>query len=500
MVDAVAVRCGTTSAPIDAGALGTGIVSRCPMVDRRRAERRRDEQSRCVGAERTIGGPASTSGSVALDNPMGERVAGSDVPVGSVVEATIERIVPGGLGLAHAGGRTLFVALAAPGDRLRVRVDRLRSGVGFATIVEIVEPSAARIEPPHPAFTHCGGCDFQHLAYEAQLAAKVEIVRDSLRRIAGVESPENLPISASPQRWGYRTRAEWRHDAERRLLGYVEQGSHRVCDVAHDPIVVPQLDAARGELCRRLAAGKLPGDAAEFRVAAGDEDVTCSPPLSGSEPTEIIRTVGEERYAHDADSFFQANPGVLEPLVAEALRFVAAHEGTGGTGPAIDLYCGVGLFTLPLARRFEHVIGVEAHRRSATYASRNATNAGLRTVRIEAMPVDRWLNERWRSFGRAPFVLLDPPRTGIDRGTLHGLLRLRPARLAYVSCDPGTQARDLRALLAGGYRLEGVALFDMFPQTHHVETVAHLARSESDEAVRPRGRSRSRRRPAGAGR
>jgi len=396
-------------------------------------------------------------------------------PAGEV-EATIERIVPGGYGLAHAAGRALFVRGAAPGDRLRARIDRRQGAVDFATVVEVLDPSPDRIAPPHPEATRCGGCDFQHLSYEAQLAAKIGIVRDCLRRIAKVDPPADPSIVPSPRQWGYRARAEWRHDAERGVLGYLEQGTHRVCDVPHDPLVLPELDAVLRDLRGQLAAGTLPA-AAEFRAAAGDDGVSIAPPADGGEPAAIVRAVGDERYAHDADCFFQANPGVLEPLVAEALRFAPEATAAAGERPAIDLFCGVGLFTLPLARRFRRVVGVESHARTADYAARNAATAELRGVKIEAAPVGRWLEAAWRSFGRSPLVLLDPPRTGLDPRELRGVLRLRPERIAYVSCDPATLARDLKAMLAADYRLERVAAVDMFPQTHHVEAVAHLERA-----------------------
>ena len=394
-------------------------------------------------------------------------------PVGGVVETTVERIVPGGRGLAHAAGRTLFVDLAAPGDRVRVRIDRVQGKVGFAGIVEVLEPSPVRIPPPFPEATRCGGCDFQHLTYDAQLAAKVGIVRDCLRRIGGVNPPTEIPITPSPQRWGYRSRAEWHHDAERRVLGYFERETHRVCDPLHCPTLVPELNAALGGLRDRLVAGTLPRDVVEVRAAACDGGTSLSPSLDGGEPAELRCRVAGETYAYDAACFFQVNLGVLEPLVREALRDATDDDGR----PVLDLYCGVGLFTLPLVHRCRRVIGVEAHPQSAAFAARNAAEAGLANVRIEAMPVGRWLEGGRRSFGRAPLVVVDPPRTGLDGATLAGLLRLRPARIVYVSCDPATLARDLRALLARDYRLDGVAAFDMFPQTHHVETVAHLVRA-----------------------
>lgn len=405
----------------------------------------------------------------------GAGVDADDPPVLWEFEASIERIVPGGFGLAHDASRAVFVEGAAPGDRLRIGVERVRGGIGFGRSVEILEPSPVRVAPPYPALVKCGGCDVQHLSYPGQLDAKVGIVADCLRRIARVEAPGGVPITPSPREWGYRTRAEWRIDPEDGALGYVAQGSHRVCDLPHDPIVVPELDAVLDGLRARRHWGELP-QATAFRAAAGDEGVSLSPSLAGEAPDAVVRRVGGESYEHDADSFFQANPGVLGPLVEEVLRYAPTDPAGRSDRTAIDLYAGVGLFTLPLARRFGRVVGVEAHAHAAAFATRNTAAAGLRNVRIEAMPVGRWLADGWRSFGRPPLLVLDPPRAGVGVREVKGLLRLRPDRIAYVACDPATLARDLAGMVAGGYRLEGVAAFDMFPQTHHVEVVAHLAR------------------------
>jgi 23S rRNA (uracil1939-C5)-methyltransferase len=396
---------------------------------------------------------------------------------GQVTTATIERIVPGGFGLAHAEGRTLFVAGAAPGDRARVRIERTQGTVVYSRVEEVLTPGPDRVPTPHPTLARCG-IDFQHLRYEAQLAAKRAIIEDCLRRIGSLEAPADLAVAPSPREWGYRGRAEWRHDVFGQALGFLETGSHRVVDLAEDPMVEPALAEAFAGLRRRLAEGTLPADVAEFRAAVGDDgSVSVAPAPGGGEPAIVSRRLAGETFDSDADCFFQPNPTLLEPLLAEALRFApAVGAATDEERPALDLYCGVGLFTLPLARRFGRVVGVESHKRTAEFAARNAEAAGLKGVRIETMPVERWSAAAYRTFGRTPFALVDPPRTGLPTAALRGLLRLRPGRLTYVSCDPATLARDLKLLLAEGYALGGLAAFDMFPQTHHVEVVAHLSR------------------------
>lgn len=406
------------------------------------------------------------------------------VMAGQSVETTIERIVPGGFGLAHAEGRTLFVAGAAEGDRALVRIERTPGKMHYARIVELIEASPDRIEAPYPLLARCG-IDFQHLRYEAQLAAKLGIVRDCLRRIGGIDPPAELPMHPSPHPWGYRGRAEWRHEPERRILGYRETGTHQVVDLEADPMVEPVLATRYADLRAQLDRGSLP-DVAEFKAAAGDEGtISLSPVGADAAPAVVTRRVGEERYAFDADCFFQPNPLIAADLIAEALRHAPPVGGAAGAEerPALDLFCGVGLFTLPLARRFGRVVGVESHARTASFAVRNAEAAGLRGIRIETMPVERWSAAAYRTFGRTPFVLLDPPRTGLAPSALRGLLRLRPERIAYVSCDPATLSRDLKLLIGEGYTLGDLAAFDMFPQSHHVEIVAHLARAAEGDAA-----------------
>src|SRR5450432_4140390 len=166
----------------------------------------------------------------------------------TTVEVTIERILPGGVGLAHAAGQTLFVALAAPGDVVRVRIDRVRGKLAFASIEEIIKASPVRVEPPCPYFGACGGCDFQQLNYQAQLDAKVDMLRDCLRRIAQVQSPPEISIIPSPRQWHYRSRANWQYDARTQALGFFGRGSHQVCDVADCAVQAPALQRTLTQL------------------------------------------------------------------------------------------------------------------------------------------------------------------------------------------------------------------------------------------------------------
>ena len=438
------------------------------------------------------------------------------------MEVTIERILPGGLGLAHAEGKTIMVALAAPGDRLRVRVDRVKGNVSFALIEEIVTPSAHRVAPPCPYFGRCGGCDFQQMSYQAQLDAKVEIIKDCLRRLGGIENVSEIQITSAPNAWHYRSRAQWQYDSIRQRLGYFESGSRHVCDVAECAVLVPELQQTLESLRDRMQDGSLPEDVRDFRAVVGNEGVSIAPSVSSPTPgspagqpgwsgtvredptstkgrddvREITRSIHGEAYHLNAESFFQANAELLPQLIDAAIG-----NATGET--AIELYCGVGLFTLPIARRFKHVMGVESDNAAASFVRANLANAGLSNAEVANRNVSDWLEHdgvAWlkkdrSETGREPeseirgragrlgwggeggqldFLLLDPPRTGAESKVINVILGLRPQRISYVSCDPATLARDLKKLLAGGYALDSLAAFDIFPQTHHVEVVAHL--------------------------
>jgi len=443
------------------------------------------------------------------------------------MEVTIERILPGGLGLAHAEGKTIMVALAAPGDRLRVRIERVKGNVSFASIEEIIEASPHRVEPPCPYFGRCGGCDFQQLTYQAQLDAKIAIIKDCLRRLGGIENVPEIHITPAPNAWHYRSRAQWQFDAVRQRLGYFESGSRHVCDVADCAVLAPELQQSLEALRARMQNGSLPEDVRDFRAVIGDNDqVAIAPSVRSPTPRppagqsgwggavregndgkgtseqvrDITRTIHGEKYRLNAESFFQANAALLPQLIDTALG-----DAKGET--AIELYCGVGLFTLPLARRFKHVIAIESDKAAATVARENVSNAGLDNVQLANRNVSDWfehdggawlsehrergdlspvsekvLSERQPTEGRQvaalqhklDFLLLDPPRLGAESRVIAGILKLLPRRISYVSCDPATFARDLKKLLAGGYALDSLAAFDIFPQTHHVEVVAHL--------------------------
>ncbi|MDQ3172702.1 MAG: RsmD family RNA methyltransferase, partial [Acidobacteriota bacterium] len=369
-------------------------------------------------------------------------------------EVQIERLLPGGVGLAHAEGLTLFVSLAAPGDILRVQIDRVRGKVAFASALEVIKPSPVRVEPPCPYYGRCGGCDFQQLNYETQLQAKVEIIRDCFHRIANIAELPEIAIHPSPKQWQYRARANWQFEPQTRHLGYFEAGSHRVCDVEVCAILVPDLQNTLEDLRAQIRNDSFPGAAKNVQVVAGDEEVSLAPGWAGFETKNVRRRIGDETYHFSADAFFQVNHELLVPLVHEATRNARGRA-------AMDLYCGVGLFIVPLARRFERVVGVESNPTAARFAQLNLQNAQLEGTKIITARVGEWLNGQSLKSEAVDFLLLDPPRAGAENSVIKGILARHPRQISYVSCDPATLARDLKKLLAAGYFLDSVAAFDM---------------------------------------
>jgi 23S rRNA (uracil1939-C5)-methyltransferase len=377
----------------------------------------------------------------------------------------IERVLPGGVGLAHAAGKTVLVSLAAPGDQLRVQVEREQGNVLFASVIEVLTPSPVRVEPPCPYFGRCGGCDFQQLTYEAQLTAKADIISDCLQRIARLDHVPPITVHPSPKQWRYRIRATWQIDQEKQEIGYYERGSRRICDVADCAILLPEMQETL-ERVRATDWDEFPPELKHLEGVAGENAVSLSPSFGEFETNELSLRVSNEVYQYNAESFFQVNPALLPELIDFALS-------DAGGEMALDLYCGVGLFTLPLSRRFEKVIGVEANPVATRFARRNLAQAGLTNARVITANVAAGI----RNADSADFILLDPPRAGAESVVIKGMLDLQPARISYVSCDPATLARDLRKLCAGGYMIDSISGFDLFPQTHHVETVVLLRRS-----------------------
>ncbi len=386
--------------------------------------------------------------------------------VSDVIEVEIKKIVPKGFGLGFVEGLTVFVPLTAPGDKLVVRLAEIKGKTAFAEIEKIIESSTQRIEPPCVYFGQCGGCNFQQMNYGAQLAAKVGIIRDCLHRIGKIEYEKEIEIVPSPRELRYRSRAQWHVDSRERTIGYYRRLTHEVIDVKECPILVPELEAALNDTRANLDWSRVGSSRFEVYAAAGSDGKISKYSPEIFEPTnEVVLNALGEKYFYSAKSFFQGNPFLVEPLVK------AAIDGASGR-TALDLFSGVGLFTLPLARNFGQVVAVEDHDIAVEFAEKNVSRAGLGNVRLVHESVDKFIGSL---DGEAiDFVLLDPPRAGAKPVTVKRLASLKPKQVSFVSCEPSTLARDLRIFIDHGYVLDSIVAFDLFPQTHHVETIVKL--------------------------
>ena len=390
----------------------------------------------------------------------------------------MEKLVYGGDGLARLDGRVLFAPFVLPGERIRARAEQERHGMVRARTLEVLAPAAERVAAPCPVFGRCGGCHYQHAPYEFQLAAKRTILaEEELRRLGKVDPPADIAIVAA-EPWGYRNRIQLHIENGR--LGYREAHSHKLCAIESCPIASPKINEAIGALRAMLRDPRWPRflrsleiftdeRQVQLNVLATDRPIArrffdwCAESIPGlvAGPLDY-----EDRFRVSTNSFFQVNRFLIDRLVETAV------DGAEGNA-ALDLYAGVGLFSLALAPRFREVVAVESGTAAIRDLEFNAARANLSNLRAEQRLAEDYLN----ALEHTPdFILLDPPRAGLGKSVVRRLAELRPPSLTIVACDPATLARDLAGLIAAGYRIDRMTLIDLFPQTFHVETVVRLLR------------------------
>ena len=377
----------------------------------------------------------------------------------------IDSLAAGGDGVGRApDGRAIFVPGTAPGDRVRVRLVEEHARHARGRAAELLEAGSARTDPVCAVFGACGGCTWQHVAYDAQLEAKTAILRDALERIGRLALPEGLRIEPSPAPYAYRGRARVLVAGGR--VGFRRRRSHALCATARCPVLVPELEERLRQLAEHPPAGE-----GEWELGAGAGGETRATPLrmdsTRAEPLYVA--VGADRLRVSPGVFVQSNALLLETLA----RAVAEAAGSGAL--ALELFAGAGFLTLGIARRFARVVAAEANRAAARDLAENCRAAGLANVEVVAEPVEAVLAKRLLPAG-ADAAVLDPPRRGLPPGSAGALAELAPRRIAILSCDPATLARDLARLRERGFALRSVRGFDLFPQTAHVEALAVLER------------------------
>ena len=428
------------------------------------------------------------------------------------MEVRIEKLVYGGDGLAHHDGHTVFVPLVLPGELVQIDASERKKKFIRGLLERVVEPSAERVPAPCPHFGRCGGCQYQHMPYEAQLRYKAEILRETLGRIGRIQWTGAIETHASPP-FGYRNRAQWKLRANQEGaagsagIGYFEMGSTKLCAVTECTILSPRLADTFSRLRQIVSQGRKAlsaVDEIEAFADSGDEKIllnlsaerlTDSPESIAAALREAIPYV-ESILIQDrrADKFHLDGPGYLTYAASGApyrvghLSFfqvnrylidalVKAVIGEARGRLALDLFAGVGLFTVALTRNFERVIGVESNPAAAKDLENNVKQSGGASPSSRNVAAEGFLS-RWRE--TPDLVVVDPPRAGVETEALAHLKKILPARIHYVSCDPATLGRDLAELVgtngAGPYEIESINLFDIFPQTYHMEVLVRLRR------------------------
>lgn len=406
----------------------------------------------------------------------------------------LTQIAHGGPALGRHNGKVFFVPYALPGETVAVEVETSKKGWARARLVEVVEPSPDRVVAACPHFgpDACGGCQWQHISYSAQLAYKTEVVRDQLSRLGGLTE---VPVRATRpvgDPWGYRNHVQLHVSSGG--LGYVSadlQGVEPIntCPIMH-PLVAELFDELDIEIegLERLSlrAGVNTGQQLVIFETSDDEPfelmvdrpVSCVLMLSDGTPVTLVgnahlveRVAGFE-FRVSAGSFFQVNTAGAEVLVDTVAGYLSPHPHE----TLLDLYCGVGLFSLALASRIGQVIAVEGHSGAVADARFNIKLAGIDNVTIIEDDVERALTNLELAVQAA---IVDPPRSGCGPDVVAALVALRPERLVYVACDPATLARDAKSLTSAGYNLVEVQPLDLFPQTYHVESVGLFVRGAS---------------------
>jgi 23S rRNA (uracil1939-C5)-methyltransferase len=396
----------------------------------------------------------------------------------------------GGTALGRHEGRVIFVPYAIPGETLHVELVEEHAHWARARLLEVIEPSPHRIEPPCPYFGQdkCGGCQLQHIGYDMQVEFKRQVVIDQLARVGGLREVSVGEVIGAAEPWNYRNHVQFSLTPEGHL-GFLSADSHHIVPVDDclitDPLLLDlwaALDMEWPELYRlSLRCGSATGDLMaifeldhyqDFDIEV-DFPVSCVLLLADGETVVLMGNryltehVAGRDYRISPGSFFQVNTGGAEALVA----LIGDYLSPTGSETLVDLYCGVGLFGLVFANNVKRVIGVELDAGASADFRHNAH--GLENVTLLEGEAK---TELARIEETVELLVLDPPRAGAGQEVVREVVRLSPERIAYVSCDPATLARDAHYLVEGGYELREVQPVDMFPQTYHIESVALFTR------------------------
>jgi 23S rRNA (uracil1939-C5)-methyltransferase len=386
----------------------------------------------------------------------------------------IEKLVFGGHGLARDGGGVMLIPDVAAGDVVEVEEDGAKGGVRIGRVVKIVNPSPNRRELPCPYAGECGGCDWLHISYGEQVRCKKDILIDCLTRIGKFNYQHDVEVFAANE-FGYRIRAQVKVDYENNVAGFFRKKTNDVARVDRCLLLDERLNGVlaglnEGSINNVNTDNKADG-VSSIKVLVGDGDKPASDPvINGLTDATTEINVSGIKFLADGGSFFQSNAFLLEKLGRWA-------KGLLGGGFCLDLYGGIGFFSLMLADDFEEIFLVENVAGQVRAAGRNFAVNKRDRIKAVLADVERGGSLQKISGGRRPdCVVVDPPRPGLVKAMRKWLIDTAPRSILYVSCNPSTFARDAGALLGGGYGLTKLALFDLYPNTHHAEVAGIFIR------------------------
>ena len=391
------------------------------------------------------------------------------------LEFTVDSLTNLGQGVGRVDGWVVMVPFVIPGERVKVRIFRNFQNYSDADLVEVLEASPDRIEPKCPLYERCGGCQYQHISYERQLTEKTQHVKELMQKLGDIDFPVDLAHGSS-QVYHYRSKITPHYNRPDKdgsqPIGFLQYGRrNQIIDVEHCPIATDAINEALPE-AREEA---LRSGGKKRRQRGGT--LLMRHVLEGvvKDPQEIVsERVGKLTFQFKAGEFFQNNPYILPDLV----DYVASEASAEGARYLVDAYCGVGLFALSTAKSFEQVAGVEISEPAVRWAQANCKISGIKNARLVIGKAEA-IFKGLRFPPAETAMVIDPPRKGCDESFRQQLLQYRPQRLVYVSCDPATQARDLKDFIEGGYKITKVQPFDLFPHTRHIENVVSLSLAES---------------------
>ncbi len=385
-----------------------------------------------------------------------------------MVRVKIEKLVHGGQSMARLyNGQVIFVNGGIPGETVDIETLGTKGGIATAEVTNIAEPSAQRRTPPCPYFGSCGGCSWQHMTYDAQLRAKVNIFDECLSRIGKLRIVPPSEVYESPE-WAYRCRAQYKLDWDSKTIGFYRHGTNEVIPIESCPLLVSSLNEP--PTSPQAPFHLLPHGTRELKVLAGNNGRIASSPVCRGltvEKTEI--RVGDTCFQVSGGGFFQGNQFLHETLGRWAEPHVSGEY-------FIDLYGGAGFFSVLLGKRFAKGVLIESSRTLIENAVENLSLNGLSHVVAIEISAERFVSRLDLPKEFSPdLVVVDPPRPGLTKKAMENLISLHPRSILYVSCNPATQARDIGKLIhQHDYNIDRRALFDLYPQTHHLETAVLL--------------------------